>query len=220
MGDFTYTTQKDRCIGSFYQWQDARLTAEMVATVLHNHLSSLYRVVVSKFTDALGNYEWELTLATGVFLADQDDRLGTIRVRKMVSYDLDMGREVVGVGYGYGTPRVIPPDWDKELLRDIFVQGKMKVDDHFGFDSEVSNETPWDAESDRQKREILKLWHPLGKRLMAGEIVDRMWGDADGIGTRRVTPEEKRRVLSQRVTHTIYELRKKHGTDIVPYKHK
>lgn len=84
----------------------------------------------------------------------------------------------------------------------------------------MSSGTPWDAEPNERKRRTLRMWHPLGENLMAGEIADRLWGDPDGYGTHRVSPEEKRRLLSQKVTQRIYELRKKHGTDIVPYKPK
>ena len=61
---------------------------------------------------------------------------------------------------------------EAEVVRAIYRlylqgKGKIHVDNHFRFDSKVSNETPWDAEPDLDKRRILRMAHPLGKRLIS-----------------------------------------------------
>ena len=209
-----------RRIGSFKAWADAELEAEAVARIIDRFLSGYYQVEVSKYTSRLGSWEWELKMAVGVFLADADYAVGKIWVREQIGKDPSDGTRAAGIEYGYGIPAEIVSGWDRELLADIYVQGKKRVDEHFGFGGTVSSEAPWDAEPDEDKRRILRIWHPLGQNMKSGEIADRLWGDEDGYGTYRVTPHEKRKLASQKVTQIIYELRQKHGTDIVPYKRK
>ena len=43
------------------------------------------------------------------------------------------GTRAAGIEYGYGIPAELAPGWDRELLADIFLQGKRRVDEHFGF---------------------------------------------------------------------------------------
>ena len=49
------------------------------------------------------------------------------------------------------------------------------------------------------------------------KIADELWGEKETQtrGSYRVMPDEKGRLLSQKVTQTIHDLWKKHGRDIV-----
>ena len=202
---------------SFTQWIDKRLTPKVVARILNNHLSSLYRVVVSNYTERLGGCEWELRMATGVFTSGQDDRLGIIWVREIRSKTLDKEAKASGINYGYSMPAPLPDEWDKELLTDIFVRGKKYVDEHFGFGRDtycgdgkrkVSKEKPWDFVNSHQQARILRHWHPDGGHKKAGEVVAILFGEKC----------RNRHGRSKYITNQISLMRKEYGADIVPYR--
>ena len=202
---------------SFTQWVDKRLTPKVVARILNNHLSSLYRVVVSNYIERSGGCEWELRMATGVFTSGQDDRLGTIWVREIRSKILDKDAKSPGINYGYSMPAPLPSEWNKELLTEIFVRGKGYVDEYFGFgrdtccgdgQSKVFKEKPWDFVDSHQQSRILRHWHPDGGNKKAGEIVEILFGETC----------RNRHGRSKYITNQISLMRKEYGADIVPYR--
>ncbi len=233
-GDMTMTIDDGAGrLGSFKQWQDARLTPEVVAKLINVFLSNLFNMEVSKYTQRLGRYEWELTLLPTLQHGEKT-KIGSIVLSEMISNDPDTAREVIGVRYGCfirDIPPVqilsedgtrSPPDRGEafpQLLMDICVQGKMYVDNHFNFGATVSKKTPWDAEPHHRKRRVLRLWHPLGSNMMRGAVADQVWGTNDGLGTKRVSPEADRDKRARQVTRMIHEMRQEHGEDIVPFKH-
>lgn len=197
-------------VGIQTHWQDAPLTLRVVGRILNNYLSSLYRVVVSKYTERPYRCEWELTEVTKVLEADLDDRLGKIWVSDIASEDPDKYRGFIGVNYGYETLGVTLVNRQEVLLRDIFIQGKQYVDKYFSFDNNVSKVRPWDVIDSHQQSLILRHWHPDGGNKTSVEIVDILFGGG----------AKNHKGRSRYINNQVSLMRTRYSEDIVPYKNK
>ena len=94
-------------------------------------------------------------------------------------------------------------------IKDICSEAYLKFRKHHQQLKDEGAEGPWDVIPDHRSRKMLYLWHPKGKNMMAGQVIDQIY-DHPG--------EQERKDKSAAFNQQLGRWRKKYKDIVVPYK--
>ena len=96
-------------------------------------------------------------------------------------------------------------------IKDICSAAYLKFRKHHQQLKDEGAEGPWDVIPDRRSRNMLYLWHPKGKNMMAGQVIDQIY-DHPG--------QQERKDKSHAFNQQLVRWREKYGDIVVPCKRK